>query len=238
MLLNDTQPTSLVTTRRTVDETPCLRQQSYWFYAVEQPTLRFPASCESYKCPRCGIVKARQIAAAMAWAINEADRGRFITLTLAPEGKTQRLQKMKDLTRWAKAQGYSYQQAWTTEAGSQNGMVHVHALQWGDFVPQAALQQRWGARVDIRAVRDTPGAVSSYMTKGAGAVGSYMTKGAAEDYGKWRDLNFGRPVRWSRGFFHGLPIKDAIAAGRGQQRTVSGLTWVRCHEKGLPALSE
>lgn len=236
MLNNATQPTSLVTTRRTVDEVPCLRARGYWFYAVEDPSVRFPAACESYKCPRCGIIKARQIAAAMSWAVDEAGRGRFITLTLAPVEKDRRLQKMKDLTRWARAQGYNYQQAWTTEAGSLNGMVHVHALQWGDYVPQAALQDRWGARVDIRAVQQSAASVGSYMTKGAGVVGSYMTKGAAEDYAAWRDLNFGRPVRWSRGFYHGLPIKDAIAAGRGKKIGKSPFTWVRCHEKGLPAL--
>lgn len=230
------QATSLVTTRETVDETLCLRREFAVFYAREDPSIWVYDSCRSYKCPVCGPRKARQIAMAMAWSVDKAGRGRFITLTLAPVDIQKRLQKMKDLTRWAKAQGYRYEMAWTTEAGSKTGMVHVHALQWGDYIPQPTLQDRWGARVDIRAVKRTSGAVSQYMAKGAGAVGQYMAKGAADGFVDWRDLNGGRPMRWSRGFFHGLGVKEAIQEAKGRAHGKNEYTWARCSVQAHRAL--
>lgn len=230
-----TCPTSLVTTRETVDSRLCLRREFAVFYAVENPALWVFDSCRSYKCPVCGPRKARQIAHAMAWSADKAGRARFITLTNAPADTPRRLQKMKDLTRWARAHGWTYEMAWTTEAGSSTGMVHVHALQWGDYIPQPALQERWGAIVDIRAVRRSPGAVSQYMAKGAGAVGQYMAKGAGDDFVAWRDLNGGRPMRWSRGFFHGLGVRDAIKAAQGKSLDGSDYTWARCSVEGYRA---
>lgn len=117
-------------------------------------------------------------------------------------------------------------------------MVHVHALQWGSFVPQADLQDRWGHIVDIRAVKKSPGAVSNYMAKGAGAVGNYMAKEATTGFLEWRELNGGRPMRWSRGFFHGLGVQDAIKVARGRQAGHKNYTWVRCSVEGHRALLE
>jgi hypothetical protein len=90
-------------------------------------------------------------------------------------------------------------------------MVHVHAIQHGDYVKQAVLQDFWGGRiVDIR--RGDP-AHAAYMSKAAGAVAQYQIKGA-RDLDNALSLNGGRLHHWSRGFF-GQPIREALREMRG-----------------------
>jgi hypothetical protein len=180
--------------------------------ADDDPTLRFPASCDAYSCEKCGPRKAQQAAALATWAIRKADRARFVTLTQAPEQWQPRRKKVRVLAEKLRKAGYTWETAWTTEAGKETGMIHVHALQHGSYVPQTLLQKVWGARVDIRKVQT--GGVAQYVTKDALKVAGYVVKGATAEHDGLAGhlaLNGGRAMHWSRKFLHGLDKRRALA---------------------------
>jgi hypothetical protein len=134
----------------------------------------------------------------------EVGRSRFITLTLADPDWQRRRGEMRDLARRLRGAGYRCEWIWTTEAGSRSGMIHVHAVQFGDYVKQAVLQDMWGGRrVDIRAAGVRHG---TYISKSAGAVANYISKGGAAHLDEALSLNGGRLHHWSRGFWGG-PIR-------------------------------
>lgn len=187
-------------------------KRPYVVVADDDPTLRFPSSCDSYRCEKCGPRKAMQAAAVAAWAIRHAARGRFVTLTLAPEDWQTRRMKVRRLADGLRKRGYVWETAWTTEKGKQTGMTHVHALQHGSYVPQKLLQEVWGARVDIRKVET--GGVAQYVTKDALRVAGYVVKDGTARHGgllAFLALNGGRPMHWTRGFLHGVDKRGALA---------------------------
>ena len=186
----------------------------------QDPSVAIPLTCDAYRCADCGPRKAFRAAVIASWAIRESEpycdrrgrelRGRFLTLTNAPEDWQARRGQVRDLRRRLVSDGYRVEWAWTTEKGKRNGMVHVHLLQHGDFIPQGDLEAAWGGRrVDIRAIDG--GNVSSYVTKDALAVAGYVVKGRTAHFGMgpFLDLNGGRAMHWSRGFLHGLTKREA-----------------------------
>lgn len=167
--------------------------------ALGPELLRFPAGCRTWRCPWCGPQKARRKTEVVAWA----EPTRFLTLTQAPDDWQRLRAKVRKLRLRLARDGYTAHWAWTVERGKQTGMVHVHALQHGDYIPQRYLQDRWGRRVDIRRVHDTAGA-ARYTTKHAAArVVGYTMKGTAAHLQDHLDLNGGRGVHLSRGYLHG-----------------------------------
>lgn len=197
-------PTSLVTQGESVYER-CPRQP---FDVVDllNPALRFPSTCRTYSCPYCGPIKARRKAAVISWAKPE----RFVTLTLAPDRWQSMRQKIRRLTMQIRRAGYQWEVAWTVEKGKKTGMIHVHQLQHGSYVPQQWLQEKWGAIVDIRAITYDKGA-ADYVLKEAERVTKYSLKGTA-DFAAHLDLNGGRAVHMSRRYLHGLRTADVLAA--------------------------
>lgn len=166
--------------------------------------LRFPAGCSTWACPWCGPAKARRKAAIVEWAKPE----RFLTLTQAPADWQRLRQKVRKLRLRIAADGYRVEWAWVVERGSRTGMVHVHALEHGSYIPQRYLQERWGAIVHVRRVDDA-GAAARYTTKHAAArVVSYTMKGTRAALAEHLDLNGGRGIHMSRGFLHGLRSDD------------------------------
>ena len=220
----------LVPRRESVDELPpgICPKKPYWLTSIEHPELRFPASCDAYGCLCCGPRKAEQVAALMTWAIRQAGRARFLTFTLAPADWQTRRQKIRDVRRWALDQGYEWEIGWATERGSQTGMVHVHGIQHGaQKIPRAALQERWGAIVDVRAVKTPKAGV--YAVKDALRVAGYAVKNATADHEgllAHLELNGGRAAHWSRGFLHGLTKREALAEARAELSDGEVLTWV------------
>lgn len=206
--------TSLVTTIETVDEkqSRCYRTEPRMFVACNDSTKWFLSGCGAYVCDFCGPKKAQQFAKAVSWAMTQQKRTRFCTLTLAPEDWQTRRQKMRDLARSLRAEGYDTEWTWTTETGKSTGMIHVHSIQYGDYIPQRLLEKKWGARVDIRAIKMTEKSIAGYITKEAGKVSWYITKDAATNYQAWRNLNGGRPHHSSRGFFMGHGVSGALRA--------------------------
>lgn len=135
----------------------------------------------------------------------QVDHPRFITLTRAPQDWQQRRGQVRDLARRLRSDGYRCEWIWTTEAGSEHGMIHCHLIQHGDYVPQRRLQEMWGGRrVDIRAAVPQHG---EYISKAASRVANYIGKTAAADLDAALELNGGRLHHWSRGFF-GMPVRE------------------------------
>lgn len=165
---------------------------------------RFPAGCSTWACPWCGPEKARRKAQIVAWA----QPARFVTLTQAPDTWQPLRAKVRKLALKLRAAGYRVEWAWTVERGSKSGMIHVHALQHGSYLPQRELQEYWGRRVDIRKVSDVDGA-ARYTTKHAARrMVSYTLKEAGADLGAHLDLNGGRGVHLSRNYLHGKRSDD------------------------------
>lgn len=217
------------------DHAQICARRPYWVTPLERPDLRFPASCDAYACDLCGPRKAQQAAAVMTYAMRtvpEGSRARFVTFTLADQEWPALRQKVRNARRLLVAEGYDWEWAWAREAGAQTGMLHLHGCQHGRHkVPQDRLQDLWGARVDIRAVkglRDRHGA-AAYTVKEALRVAGYATKGAtagdASALAEHLALNGGRPAHWTRGFLHGKTKREALTALREELADGQPLTW-------------
>jgi len=153
--------------------------------------------CRANFCEVCGPRNIRRQAQAVTQRISVVDRTRFCTLTNAPEDWQQRRLKVRNLRRYLSRRGYRWEMFWSCERGSKTGMLHVHGIQYGDFVPQAVLQEVWGQIVDIRGVRSSK--VSNYVLKDAARVAGYTLKG--DGHAERIALNGGRPAHWTRNFF-------------------------------------
>lgn len=188
---------------RWVRTDPC-RVASY--VVVDRLTGEFwPADCDTGTCPTCGINRARVRARLVTERCRQVEHPRFVTLTNAPEDWQQRRGQVRDLARRLRAHGYRCEWIWVTERGGKSGMVHVHAIQHGDYVPQAELAELWGGRrVDIRSAQPRHG---EYISKSAGRVAGYVGKSASVDLEAALSLNGGRLHHWSRQFF-GMPVRE------------------------------
>ncbi len=189
--------------------------------ALERPDLRFPERCKTYRCRVCGPLKARQKATILAWARPE----RFITLTQAPEDWAALRKKVRVLKHVLQGEGLRSEMGWTVERGKETGMVHVHALQHGDYVSQRHLQDRWGRIVDIRAIKGARGA-AQYAAKEALQVAGYVNKGAG-DLEAHLDLNGGRVCHLTRGYLRGETQASVLELLQQERSEGEILTWVR-----------
>jgi hypothetical protein len=172
------------------------------------------SDCDTGTCRVCGVRRARVRAGAITWCQREAGRSRLITLTNCPDDWQVLRGQVRDMRRRIIDQTGRCEWVWTVERGSKTGMKHVHAIQHGSYLPQSSLQNLWGGRiVDVRAVRDAAG----YISKSAALVAGYIGKGATSapgGLGGHLGLNGGRLHHWSRNFWGGLSIRDAVAASR------------------------
>lgn len=130
-----------------------------------------------------------------------------MTLTQAPDEWQALRQKVRKLCLRVRERGYAVEWAWTVERGSRTGMIHVHALQHGDFIPQRELASMWNRRVDIRAIKSAHGA-ALYSLKEANRVAGYATKGARSNLDQHLALNGGRGYHMSRSYLRGLSTRE------------------------------
>jgi hypothetical protein len=168
-----------------------------------------PGRCDAAACYVCGPLAAVQKSAAMTWAAPE----RFITLTGVPLDWQERRQHMRELKRQAKGEGWRLEWAWATERNPRGTGAHVHALQWGDYVPQAWLQDRNGAIAHITRIKGDGARVAGYTIKGdVAAVCGYALKGGQVqmDLRGHLEVNGGRLVHMSRGFLRGRRFKEVL----------------------------
>lgn len=177
----------------------------------------YDADCDNGHCQTCGVRRAQTRAVAITWMQRQCDRSRLITLTNCPPDWQTRRGQVRDMRRRLIKDGYRCEWIWTTERGSRSGMWHVHAIQHGSFIEQAVLQQMWGDRIiDVRAVHDA----GQYISKSAARVANYLGKGATGPVGGLGDhlgVNGGRLHHWSRDFWGGRSIREAVAASRGER---------------------
>jgi hypothetical protein len=175
------------------------------------------ADCDTGTCQVCGVRRAKARAAAITWQQRRQDRSRLVTLTDCPVGWQERRTQLFHLRSRLQKAGHRVEWIWTTEAGAKTGMIHVHAIQHGSYIPQKELQDAWGGRiVDVRAVHDA----AEYISKSASRVAGYITKGAADErrgLAIHLGLNGGRLHHWSRQFFGGMSIREAVSASRGDR---------------------
>jgi hypothetical protein len=207
--------------------TVCPRRPALVLYRRDDPTVFIFTGCDSFKCSTCGPKKTNASVAAVAWELARHDWARFITLSLAPLDWERRRKQVADLRSRLRAKGYDMEWSWATERGHKTGMVHIHLAAWGSYVPQRVLQELWGDRiVFIEAVHRDPESVGKYMAKETRRVAQYMTKEQGEDYEAALALNHGRPLHYSKGFFQGLTLRQAISNAKAARNGGEAVEWM------------
>lgn len=184
--------------------------EGYSAVDVTSGEVAWSSTCNSARCYRCSrTVSARSFALARR-AMEELDPDylRFITLTQAPEDWQVLRQKMKDLARFLRSRGIAVKWLWVVEKGEETGMKHVHAVQWGDFIPWRDLLGWWESRVEIQASDEAIGYLGKNIIR-------YLGKGLdgdRQEIESHMNLNGGRAGHWSRGFFNGMSRTDFAQA--------------------------
>lgn len=157
-------------------------------------------TCKNARCRRCSRQVSAQTFALARRALADVDRVRFITLTRAPAGWEATRLAMHTWVQHLRRAGYSMHVLWVVEKGSETGMKHVHAVQWGDYIPKEVLSASWPhGFTQIEGARSAV----DYLAKG---VIRYVAKGLDGDGESIEDhmnLNGGRAAHWSRRFFAG-----------------------------------
>ena len=201
---------------------PC-RLDGYFLVGVQTGTV-VAADCDTGVCQTCGVRRARARAAAITWRQRQCDRTRLITLTQCDDDWAKLRGQVRDLRRRILKSGKACEWIWTVERGKKTGMKHVHAITFGSYIPQSSLQNLWGGRiVDVREVRDA----GSYISKSAARVAGYIGKtadGSNEGLGVHLGLNAGRLHHWSREFWGGLSVRDAVKAARSTDQSEEWIT--------------
>lgn len=184
-------------------------KQPYVLVDRADPTKRMPLPCGRYACETCRPAKINERVRVMAFGAAYADRVRMVTLTQLPATWQQARGQVRDFARRVR-KAYRFEWAWAIEENPRLTGYHLHALQWGEYVPQRRLSQLWGGRrVWIDEVKSDAG---GYFLKCA-KVGGYMSK----HIGLHLDINGGRALHMSRGYLHGLTTRlalQAMASGR------------------------
>lgn len=158
-------------------------------------------TCKNARCRRCSRQVSAQTFALARRALEEVDRTRFITLTQAPEGWEPTRQAVRTWLQHLRREGYAMNVLWVVEKGDQGGMKHVHAVQWGDYVPKAVLDESWPHGFnEIEGAK----AATNYLAKGVVRYVAKNLDGDGESIEAHMNLNGGRAAHWSRSFFAGM----------------------------------
>lgn len=168
-----------------------------WFMSVSSGAI-VPPSCRAWLCPACGPRKAIRLGR----ALDNAGYDFCFTATRAPTDLRQGVARLRHrISRHG-----PWEWCWSAERGPKTGMVHVHACVRGTRrshrteLSPAARRAGWGfVWVTTRGERG----FGDYARK----MGTYSVKQLA-DYPAWRTLNGSRPWHWSRGYTHGVPMRD------------------------------
>ena len=174
----------------------------FMLVADDNPDVRIPIGCKSYKCPTCRAFKIRERVKLMAWGASLDSMPRFITLTWLPDNWQRARAQVRDLCRRLR-KNYHVEWAWAIEQNPKATGYHAHAIQWGDFIPWQELLEKWGGRhIWIEPIR---GNAAKYATKCAFVAG-YANKNMAGHL----EVNGGRAVHMTRGYLHGLTSRQAL----------------------------
>lgn len=211
----DTDPNGVGWTLRD-DECPLEGATSFDYTTGE---IAWRPTCKNARCRRCSRQVSAQTFALARRAVEPMDHVRFITLTRAPEGWEQTRQAVRTWLQHLRREGFAMNALTVVEQGSTTGMKHVHAVQWGDYVPIPALEDSWPhGSTQIEAAR----AATNYLSKGVIRYVAKELDGGDESIEAHMNLNGGRAAHWTRGYFGGLS-RDAYR----QAHPMPGIFFVR-----------
>ena len=170
-------------------------------------------------CPVCGPVEAFKLASAIA--LGEPER--LVTLTRVGDTWAERRARMKRLRHDLVQELGAVEWAWSVEPNPRGTGHHVHAVQWGDFLPQRRLSQMadrrgMGRVVDVRAL-DRHAGSSLYLVKMAADAYGLKQATSATDREAFIDANGGRLLHTSRGFWR--DGQERIRGGRPRRVAVA-----------------
>lgn len=208
---------------RTVFENPTLcprvnHEICFWLNVFTGQ--RRPASCGAARCEVCGPREAWRKSVIISDGGKSGPPKRYAVLTQFPEDWQQGRQKMRNFRRYLQRRGFAWEHAWTIEPNPKGTGHHVNVLQKGSYVPQALLQDVWGAIVHVQAIRGATGAqaVGKYSLKEARRVAGYSLKNGAQGGDVTRahlEANGGRLVHLSRGYLGGLTQEETWSKIQG-----------------------
>lgn len=187
-------------------------------------------TCKNARCRRCSRQVSAQTFALARRAVEDLDHVRFITLTRCPDGWDETRHAVKMWLKHLRRLGIEMHVLWVVERGSDTGMKHIHAVQWGDFIPKETLSASWPhGSTQIEAARKA----ADYLSKG---VLRYVAKGIDGDgdsIEEHMNLNGGRAGHWSREFFGGMSRQAYRAAN-----PLPGIYFVKTSKPFVPATAE
>lgn len=220
----EASPSSLDVYRQTIPGQKSCPRADHWYFNAATGEKQ-PGRCRRQTCLFCVPLEAWWKAKIISHG-GDGPPQRLVTFTQAPENWDTLRQKVAKLTHTLRHKhGLDWEIAWTVELTKQD-VPHIHALQKGSYVPQALLQDAWGAIVDIRAIKSDRSAVAGYALKEAMKVAGYATKEAntAEGALAHKALNGNRLVHLTRGYLGGHRseevrklILDEISEAKGEE---------------------
>jgi hypothetical protein len=176
-------------------------------------------------------VNALRITAAIALSRPE----RLITLTQVGDSWSLVRSRMFRLRHDLAREIGGLQWVWSVEPNPRGTGHHVHAEQYGPFVPQRLLSRLadyrgMGRVVDVRRVRHRVDVTSRYLVKlAADAYGTKLARGDMEQLGEYLRANGGRQmVHASRGFWRdqgGRKLSGLAEARKLAQGGSEGHQW-------------
>jgi hypothetical protein len=190
-----------------------------------------PARCRSNRCSYCLRGNARRRARAIEFARPE----RAVLLSQVGESWPVVRNRMKQL-RWRLHRDCGpVEWVWHVEPNPKGTGHHVHAWQWGAYLPQARLSDLaasvgMGRVTFINRVRSARGA-SNYGLKGLGYGLKLAEDGSDEEGDLYMRLNGARLTHQSRGYFRSdqgekLTVRAAESAAGRVGRTEDVGQWV------------
>lgn len=201
----------------------------WWYCKAHGEWL--PARCGANWCPWCGPVNALRVTAAIALARPE----RLVGLSLVGERWPDVRRRMRKLRHRLVDELGELHWVWSVEPNPKGTGHHVHAEQYGPFIPQRLLS-RWAAAegmgrvVDVRRIRMRVDVSSRYLLKlAADAYGTKLARGDMEQLSTYLRVNGGRQlVHASRGFWRdqdGNRLSGVAEARKVAQGPSEGHEW-------------
>ncbi len=163
----------------------------------------FPLRCRRQRCVHCAPIEAWWKQMIISHGGRSGAPTKFLTLTRAPADWQALRLKFRKYGHCIRRDYGAFDAAWTVEL-TRSGLPHVHCLVKMPYVPQEALQDRWGSIIDVRAIKGSQVRTAGYVLKEARQVASYGLKGSQDDLSAHLDLNGGRLVHLTRGYLGGL----------------------------------
>jgi hypothetical protein len=169
----------------------------------------FDLHCKNARCARCARAYVGRTYALARLALDEVDRARLVTFTLASKTDSDSWtyddwrEAKKYQRKFLRRKGYLWESLYVVERGELNDRQHCHDVQHGSFTPKEVLTESWiHGSTDIRSAA---GAAAQYLSKNALP---YLAKNASaagsdEQLVAHMRLNGGRAEHHTRGFFAG-----------------------------------